>query len=692
MIHVVSSVCEFLVISVTIDPKHDLKLLRETLAVARNNLNDYPILQKFANNFAFIPTIPYGKIRNIFFWLASARFSPSRSILVRFESCLKQLNVEGWSQSKKNELKAKITANREDANWAVLTEVQIAAYLTEKFGNARAKYAPTLPNGKKCDASALINRRVVFFEVTAVNVGLVEDVLKRIFDEAGLEIYQEMSANAYLRLDIDVSRLIKTNGDFDVQKCKEQLVGSYKDLAIESFLTVNGNIMVDVSDLQGLWEKEKTLAQQTNNLRQLDPELARRIERGELSVFSGLTPRAFENTPFTVIRKMESRLGFKAIEIAGQGIYPSAASSAEQTSFFKRLCRAIQTKISGGQLRKGEPNILVIRASNWTVSGYERAGPFESDIAELEFDIIRPHLEDFLDKLKPKSISAIMLFENDFANARVIFNKHAQGGSILTSGEVNLLISPQTVSLSPFMEFATETLDQARIDRCLEALVKTYDGQSVMREICNVQPFAQEDHARLKFVQGGKRTRVPKSWFIDPAVSSDHIFAEFGSSIAEGEARFTLHQIQQTAEERRVSALTFEEIEHAIIDFHYSGGSTSAILLPLELYVPAHSWRRKNGTPAVRHDNGRTKMTIDLSASAPLEIPAYFFRKETEISGIIIYDRGHGTIVYKKPSTSEFLSVQLESSTEDNTKLELLAKSILTYQVKNKTLAVVLTC
>lgn len=680
-----------LIVSVTTDPKYDLRLLRETLVAARNNLSNYPILKKFANNFAFIPTIPYRRIRNIFFWLASDQFAPSRAILVSFENCLKQLNVEEWSRSKKNELKAKITANREEANWAVLTELQVAAYLTEKFGNARVKYAPTLPNGKKCDASALVNRRIVFFEVTAVNVGLVEDVLKTIFDQAGLEIYQQMPEKTHLRLEVETSRLVRTNGDFDVPKCKDQLLGAYEDVEIKSFLTINGNIVVDVSDLHGLWEKNTRLADQTDNLRRLDPELAQRIERGELNGFFDLTPTAFENTPFTAIWKMDSR-NFKAVEITGQGIYPSAASLAEQTSFFKRLCRAIETKISGGQLRKGEPNILVIRASNWTVNGYERAGLFESDIAELEFDTIRPHLEECLDKLEPKSLSAIMLFENEFANAQVIFNRHAQGGSILTSGEVNLLVTPQAVALSPFMEFATETFDQARIERCLEALVKTYDGRSVMRAICDVQPFAQEDHGHLKFVQVGKRTRVPKSWFIDPALSSDHIFAEFGSAIAEGESRFVLHQIRQSAVEREASAFTFEEVRHAIVDFHDSGGSASAILLPLELYVTSLSWRRENGMPAVRYENGRPMMTIDLSASSPLEMPAYFFRKETEISGIIIYDRGHGTIVYKKPSSSEFLSVQLYPSTEDNTKLELLAKSVLTYQVKNKALAVVLRC
>lgn len=615
MKHIVPSVREFLVASVTTDPKYDLKLLRETLTVVRNNLNDYPILQKFANKFAFIPTIPYKKVRNIFFWLASDRFAPSRAILVSFENCLKQLNVEGWSQSKKNELKTRITANREDANWAVLTEVQIAAYLTGKFGNARVKYAPTLPNGKKCDASALINRRVIFFEVTAVNVGLVEDVLKCIFDKAGLEIYQKMSANAHLRLEVDTSRLIKTNGDFDVQKCKEQLVSSYKDLAIESLLTASGNIVVDVSDLQGLWEKEKRLADQTDNLRQLDPELAQRIERNELSGFSDLTPRAFENTPFTAVQKMDSRRTLKAVEIVGQGIYPSAASSAEQTSFFRRLCRAIETKTSGGQLRKGEPNILAIRASNWTVSGYERAGLFESDIAELEFDTIHPHLEKCLNKLKPKSLSAIMLFENEFANARVIFNKFAQGGSVLTTGEVNLLIGPPAVPLSPFMELATETFDQAKTDRCLKALVATYNGQSVTREICNVQSFVQENHAHLKFVQVPIRTRVSKSWFIDPTIIVDPVFAEFGSAIAEGELRYNLSQIQQSAERRKVSALTYAEIVHEIVDFHSRGGNPAAILLPLELYVSAHSWRRDNETPAIRYENGRLKMTIDLPAS-----------------------------------------------------------------------------
>jgi hypothetical protein len=681
-----------LVVSVTADPKYDLKLLRETLAVARSRLNEYPILQKFANNFAFIPTIPYRKIRNIFFWLASDRFAPSRSVLASFENSLKQLNVEGWSQSKRNNLRGRITANREDANWGVLTEIQVAAYLTQKFGNARVKYAPTLPNRHQCDASALINRRVVFFEVTAINVGLEENVLKDIFDEVGLEIYRKMSANTHVRLDVDTSRLIKTDRDFDVPMCKEQLVSSYKDLAIESLLTASGNIVVDVSDLQGLWEKEKRLADQTDNLRRLDPELAQRIERNELGRFSDLTPRAFENTPFTAVQKIDSRQIFKAVEIAGQGIYPSAASSAEQTSFFKRLCRAIETKTSGGQLQKGQPNILAIRASNWTVSGYERAGLFESDIAELEFDTIRPHLEKCLDKLKPKSLSAIMLFENEFANARVIFNKFAQGGSVLTSGEANLLIGPPAVPLSPFMEFATDTLDQARIDSCLKALVATYNGQSVAREICNVQSFVEEKHAHLKFVQVPIRTRVSKSWFIDPTIIVDPVFAEFGSAIAEGELRYILSRIQQNAERREVSAMTYAEIAPEIVDFHNRGGNPSAILLPLELYVSAHSWRRDNETPAIRYWNGKCKMTIDLPASSALEIPAYFLRKETEIRGVIIYDGGHGTIVYKKPSSLEFLSAELYPSTEDNTKLELLAKSVLTYQVNNKALAAALTC
>jgi hypothetical protein len=606
---------------------------------------------------------------------------------------LKILSVENWSRSKKNELKARITSNEEDANWGILCEVQVAAYLIEKFGDGRVKHAPTLPNGKKCDASALVNRRVVFFEVTAVNVGLVEDVLKDIFDNAGSAIYQNMSADAHVRLDIDTSKLIKTDGDFDVEKCKEQLISSYQDLGVESFLTVNGNLVVDVSDVQGLWEKDRSLADQVGNLTRFDAELAKRIEHGELSTFSNLTPRAFENTPFTAIWKMDSRRSTKAVELVGQGVYPSAASLAEQSSFFKRLRAAVKRKTSGGQLRKGEPNILVIRASNWTVSGYERTGLFESDIAELEFDRIRPELERCLDELKSKSLSVIMLYENEFANAQVIFNKYAQGGAVLTSGELNLLISPQAVSLSPFMEFATETIDEAKITQCLEALVRTYNGQTIVRRICDVQPFAQEEHAHLKFIQVGYRTRVPKSWFIDPAMGgNEHIFAEYGSAISEGETRFALNQIEQNATKRNVSAFTLEEIVQAIIDFRSKGGNPSVILLPLELYVSAHSWRGEDGTPAIRYEGGKPKMVVALPSSNPLELPPYFLRKETEIGGVIIYDRGHGTMIYKKPSPSEFISAQLNPSTEDNTKLELLAKSVITYQVKNKALALVLTC
>jgi hypothetical protein len=83
-------------------------------------------------------------------------------------------------------------------------------------------------------------------------------------------------------------------------------------------------------------------------------------------------------------------------------------------------------------------------------------------------------------------------------------------------------------------------------------------------------------------------------------------------------------------------------------------------------------------------------MTIDIPSSSPLEIPAYFLRKETEINGVIIYVRGHGTIVYKEPRPSEFLSAQLTSCSDDSTKLEMLAKSVLAYDLKNKSLAIVL--
>ncbi|HKM76776.1 MAG TPA: hypothetical protein VJZ32_10185 [Candidatus Bathyarchaeia archaeon] len=283
-----------------------------------------------------------------------------------------------------------------------------------------------------------------------------------------------------------------------------------------------------------------------------------------------------------------------------------------------------------------------------------------------------------------------MLFENEFSNARVIFNKYAQGGSILTSGEVNLLVGSPAIPLSPFIEFATETFDQTKIDRSLTALVKTYDGQSVAREICDVQPFVQEQYADLKFVQIPIRTLVSKSWFIDPTIiGQDHIFAGFGSAIAEGELRYVLHQIQENAERRKLS-LTYEEIEHEIIGFRSREGNPSAILLPLDLYMTAHSWLTKDGVPVISYANGRTKITIDLP-SGGFKISAYFCREETGISGMVIYDRGHGEIVYKKPRPTEFMDAQLFPSVEHSTKLELLAKVILSYRVKNRDLALLLT-
>jgi hypothetical protein len=656
---------------------------------ARSNLKQYPILRKYSNNFSFIPAIPYRKIRNIFFWLASDRFDRSIALLSNFEDCLEQLNVNAWSKTKRNQLKAKITANREEANWGILTEVQVTAYLMEKFGKTRVKYAPTLPNRKECDASALVNRRNVFFEVTAVDVGLVEHILMEIFDRAGSAIYQKMQANTYLKLEIDTSRLAKTGQDFDVQKCIQQLADSYDELKIGSFQAVEGTLVVDLNDLRRLWEKDVKLADQIDNVQQLEPELVSSLQRGELSDFSQLTPRAFDNTPIASIWKINTRSSFKAVEISGQGVYPSTASLNEQSSFFKRLCRAVKSKVTKGQLRTGEPNILAVRASNWTSTGYERTGLFESDIAELEFEGIRPHLERCLNDLKPKDLSAIMLFENSFANAQVIFNKHANGSSVLTSGEVNLLISPQAVSLSPFLEFATETLDQARIDRCLQALVETYNGMSVVREFCNVQPFSKEAHAHLSFIQVPIRTRVPKSWFIDPTVISDHIFADFGSAIAEGETRFIVRQIEHSAKAKTVSAYNLEEITLAVNEFHRNGGNTTVILLPLDVFVCAHSWLRTDQTPVLRSWNGKFKMAIDLPSST-IEIPVYFLRKETEISGVIIYDKRQGTIIYKKPTDSKFLNAQLSTSAEDKTQLELLTKSVLSYDVKNKALAIVL--
>lgn len=94
-------------------------------------------------------------------------------------------------------------------------------------------------------------------------------------------------------------------------------------------------------------------------------------------------------------------------------------------------------------MKAGCPNIIVVKASNWTLLGYEHGRDLTS---ELEFEPIKAKVKEFLEEKNRSNISGIMIYERYFDKSRIILNRVISPYSRLSRKEKLMLFGRQRIA------------------------------------------------------------------------------------------------------------------------------------------------------------------------------------------------------------------------------------------------------
>jgi len=77
------------------------------------------------------------------------------------------------------------------------------------------------------------------------------------------------------------------------------------------------------------------------------------------------------------------------------------------------------------QMQPNEINLIVLRASNWAIVGYEKGKPE----TVFFFPELRKRIGQFMTQEQNPDLTAVVVYESNFANAQIILNSSASGRS-----------------------------------------------------------------------------------------------------------------------------------------------------------------------------------------------------------------------------------------------------------------------
>jgi len=140
------------------------------------------------------------------------------------------------------------------------------------------------------------------------------------------------------------------------------------------------------------------------------------------SFLKAVSGKQFINCPFASFwctRSSENRV----VEVQDQETSPSPAASMEREAFLNHVERKLREELN--QMQPNEINLIVLRASNWAIVGYEKGKPE----AVFFFPEFHKRIEQFMTKERNRDLTAVVVYENNFANAQIILNSSASSRS-----------------------------------------------------------------------------------------------------------------------------------------------------------------------------------------------------------------------------------------------------------------------
>jgi hypothetical protein len=409
--------------------------LRGRVIEAKAALNKLPILKILVNDFKSIEGAK--RIENVIFWkCAWAGDSPPDNISIgeldALEETLKQLDLLNWPSKKKSGITAKLRSNTLNDSMAGFTEMTIAGHLMRKFGSSTVEYEPPLVQGGLSDFKVRHDDRQVYIEVTALNTGETDRKFREVFSQVAEYVWSQLRKEIVVHIDVDTEVLPNNEKGIDVDSSVKMITDFLKTTNMVSLF--DGKLSIHGLKYLTQLGPDKTLYEWKPILDRYSVEL---YENSELepthSFLKSVSGKQFANCPIASFWSAPAKKD-RVIDVADLEITPSPISLIEKNAFLDRVQKKLKEELK--QMQVGEVNLIVLRASDWSILGYEK-GKFE---ATFFFPEIRQRIERFLTEEHNPDLSAVIVYENNLPNAQIVMNSHSSDPSKTESEFVEKIV------------------------------------------------------------------------------------------------------------------------------------------------------------------------------------------------------------------------------------------------------------
>jgi hypothetical protein len=398
---------------------------KQRIKDARFALSKLPLLNQLVDNFS---RIEYSEEpENVVFWKCAwaqreqGKFPDVQSLMevTQLESFLK-LGAGHW---KLDSLADKLRDNDFAHSLGGFSELVVLGSLATKFGPTSVEFEPKLTSGKKADIRVRFENRTLYVEVTALSKREPERKLDTIFLRVAKAVWFELDIGLWVHLEIDTQNLIFEDNMIAVDSSVERIVEFLKRTNLKLIFVDKFRLNFWFT-MAGL-DPKRSLYDQRSMLQNHLYELYDRIEDEPFRTFAkSATPGLFVNCPLSYFWCIPSKR--RLVEVADREVSPSPIAAVVRKAFFSQIDRTLEEKLN--QLEPGAINMVVLRATDWSVPGYEKG----KLLADYEFDALNNHVEEFLLTRCPKHLSAVALYEEDFHKSQFVLNPAASTSSQVT--------------------------------------------------------------------------------------------------------------------------------------------------------------------------------------------------------------------------------------------------------------------
>jgi len=408
----------------------------QNLPNARIQLNQFPILDSIFNSLQNYETKSHLVRRNIFLdgifpEIKGNTKTYAIKSLGEIEKALTALDYPNWNSTDQDELTNRITSEDHHDSLSVFTELLIANRMIQRVGISNVQIYPNVGNGNKSDLQILINNTNVNCEITNLATALPEKKIEKIFLEVTKYLEAKISTRSYLlRLHINTYELSKdSEGIIDVDKSIKLLKDEIDRLQLERIEGYEGYLTIERLD----WLVNHENIVGTAGLDVIDHEISENLNRLPLSNWISLIKNELsKNSPIKAIGGQLFEMDTKPlIEIHSDDHYPSKSGDVEKESFLNHIIRRIDDKVNHGQMVTDAHNVIIVQAFNWLFSTYEST--------TNDFQPIHDKIVEYLESIKSKPLSGVLIFSNDFDSGIFIPNSYASENSKLSTEHLDAL-------------------------------------------------------------------------------------------------------------------------------------------------------------------------------------------------------------------------------------------------------------